>query len=422
MKMKIDEQTGRQVSVSWGESLSNPVAQNYAAYRTMRKHPTIALVRSLLAAPVLANSWGVESREDADDDAVEFVRDQFIGLREAFLETAMFGGIDFGWAPFEKIFSEKNGRVVIRKIKPLLQDMTTILVDQTSGAFNGYKQTSTTTTGVVLPLEYSLHVGFRVEGTNWYGQGLLENARSTYNDWVEANNGAKRYDRKVAGSHFVVFYPPGTSRVKGVETGNADVAETILEALESSGSIKVPTFTAQYVEELNEDKLGWRIEILEDKGGRQPTFIDRLRYLDVLMVRALFMPERALLEGQYGTKAEAGEHAHLAVTNLELMESHVVRHLNWYAVDHLLALNWGEEARGTVWLAAAPLVDEAVEFLRKIYEALLKNPSTLLEEYSTMDLDALKEKLAVPRGNQGAEEEPLDGLEDEELESLAEVD
>jgi len=269
-------------------------------------------------------------------------------------------------------------------------------------------------------VDKSLLIPWRVEGTNWYGRALLENARSVYNQWVEANAGASRYDKKVAGSHFVVRYPVGKSVVNGTTKDNYEVAQDLLRTLESSGSIAIPNVLDRFVEELNQQQFGWSIEILEDKGGRQPTFIDRLRYLDVMKVRALLMPERAVLEGVFGTKAEARTHADLALTNIELMGKHVVRHVNWYCVDQLLALNWGEEARGSVWIVQSPLVDQNLSYLRDVYELILKNPSGFVEEYGKIDTSSLKDLLRIPSTTEEIDvvESPAPAVDQAQLERV----
>jgi len=44
----------------------------------------------------------------------------------------------------------------------------------------------------------------------------------------------------------------------------------------------------------------------------QGSFIDRQKYLDALKMRAFGLPERSILEGSHGTKAEADVHADIA--------------------------------------------------------------------------------------------------------------
>jgi len=407
------EVTGPQLigRVTGVNELAKYLPATYATYRTIRRHPTIALARALSIAPVVAAEWSVEADDDVDDDVVKFVQDQLIGLHEPLMQSAMECGIDYGWAPFEKVFYvTRDGRIGLQKLKPLLVDITEVLIVKRTGAFNGFKQTPSDGEPITIPVEYAFNVPFRVEGTNWYGVSLLENIRPTYNTWMDANDGAARYDRKLAGSHWVVYYPPGTSidGTTGKEEDNGVLADRILKTLEASGAVSVPRIVAKYLDQLNAqapDK-SWEITMLSDDSPRQPSFIERLNYLDKLMVRGLLLPERSLLEGQFGTKAEAGVHADAAVTQRDLEHRHVTRMVNWYMLDQLLALNWGEEMRGKVRLKASPLSDDAQQWLREIYRKLLENPNGFLEEFATIDRDALKDTLGVPKAAEVTPTEP----------------
>lgn len=374
----------------------SPLPAIYTTYREMRKDPTIALALNLGIAPIVAAEWSTEITDDAPEDASDFIEGLFFPIREPFLETSLRGCWTFGWQPFEKIFKAEEGRIVLQKLKPLIQDITDIRVEKETGAFQGFKQGE-----LEVPLANSLLINRDVEGTQWHGTSLLENARAIYNEWREANAGAARYDKRIAGAHFVLYYPVGTSKdVMGAERQNDEIAKEILSALEASGSVAIPTMISGYAANLNEQvegKYGWRIEIMEDKAPRQPTFIERLRYLDVLKVRALLLPERAIMEGEHGTKAEAGEHINLALTHAELVHRHITRLLNWHCVDQLLALNWGEQARGTVKLVASPIVDAKLQLIRGMYQAILTNPSGFLEEYPDLDMMAIRDALGIPQ-------------------------
>jgi hypothetical protein len=388
------ERTGRQVVSRPGQALTQGprrLPASYDTYRQMRKHPTIALARALSIAPIVAAEWSVEADDDAPEGAADFIGAQFLDRREAIMDAALLGGIDFGHQPFEKVFDYVGGWIVLRKLKPLLQDTTEILVTE-QGVFDGLKQAK-----VSLPASNCLLFSFRVEGTDWYGAPLLENARDTWQDWRECSAGAGRYDRKVAGVHWVVRFPNGESTDElGRLRANHEIARDFLATLESSGSIAIPDRLVAAVDALNIDQGQWQIQLVEDHGGRQPTFCERLRYLDSLLARSLLIPERSVLEGQYGTKAEAGEQIDLALTQADLQHRYVTRVVNWHAVDQLLALNFGESARGKVRLKAAPIRDAKLQYVKDVYTAFLANPSGFLEESGYLDTEAIRDMLGVP--------------------------
>ena len=400
-KKKTTERTIPQVHSRYGALGTAPLGANYTTYRTMRKHPTIAVARALSVAPILAGEWTVESDDDAPEEWVKMIQDQVCVLRPDYLEPALFGGIDFGFQAFEKVFAlDDEGRYGLLKLKPLLPDQTELLVDDKTGELTGLKQWE-----IELSLDACCVVSFRVEGTNWYGEPLLENVRATYNEWTECNKGAARYDAKVAGSHFLGYFPPGESQDQnGTTKNNVEMAEAFLEALESSGSIAVPDTMAAYMDTLNEQtKGGWRIEILEDHGGRQPTFITRLEYIDKLLARGMLLPERSIQEGSHGTLAEAESHTNLSLTLAELHHGKVTREANRQVVDHLLSVNYGPAAVGKVRLVASPLLDWKREFLKQVYTTFLANPAGFLEEGPQVDTDGLKDALGVPKASEVAQ-------------------
>jgi len=381
-----------------------PTGVSYKTYRDIRKDPTVALGRRLVTSAVLAGSWSVECDDDIPNGIVRFIKENFVPIREQVMESAVKASIDFGWVGFEKVFEVKEGRITLKKLKPLLHDITEIMIWPETGAFAGFRQQDGKGGYVYLPVPKCLHIGFEVEGTQWYGYPLLENVRAIHDKWEAADAGAAQYDKRVAGSHFVVYYPIGQNTYNGRNNvDNGEIASEMLSALEASGSISIPVKVSGLVDDLNLQQLGWKIDILEDSGGRQPTFVDRLKYLDALKCRGLYIPERAIIEGEFGTKAEAGEHANAAITNIQILEQHITRHVNWHCVNQLLAVNFGESYRGKVRLSGAPMSEWQRLLFQSIYTAFLTNPQGFIEESGNIDTDSIKDKLGIPKAKEVAQ-------------------
>jgi len=62
--------------------------------------------------------------------------------------------------------------------------------------------------------------------------------------------------------------------------------------------------------------------------------------------------------------------------SLEVLND-VVRCVNWHLIDHLLTLNFGEKARGTVYLEASSVDNDTKAFQREVIKSLLSADSTL---------------------------------------------
>ncbi len=384
------------VSLTSGEALPTSLPVTYETYRTLRKDPTIALARMLTAAPILTSEWSVEKKENGEDEMVDFVKSQIIPKRQGILQTALFGGMDFGWQAYEKVFKKtEDKKIGLKKLKPLLHDITFIQVEDPSGAYAGLKQVNGPVE-LFLKVEETLLLSFDVEGSMLYGNSLLENARSAQNEWIETNKGAGRYDRRIAGAHWIVHYPVGESIVKGVTIDNFEIATGILNSLQSSGGVIMPSDVAAFADEMKAENSGWKVELITDGGGKQASFVDRMKYLDATKVRAFGMPERAILEGEFGTKAESEVHADLAIMNMELRHRYIVQELNKHVVDHLLRLNYGKAFEGSIFISAAPITDLTIGYLRTIYNSVLTNQSGFLEEFGSIDMNALRDKLGIP--------------------------
>lgn len=362
--------------------------------REMRTDPTIALVRSVFISPIAAGEWSIESDDGVPEDRIKFIKDQIVGRRQSIMEVGGYGSVDWGWVPWEKVYAFEGGRIVLHKLKPLLQDITTILIDPVTGAFAGFKQ-SNFGRNIIIPLEASLLSSHQVEGTNWYGRSFLENAKGAYADWLECDLGARRYDKKIAGTHLKIFFPEGDNELDdGTVEANWDIAIKIGKNFESNGVIILPAMPV--------DTPQWQVDILEDKGNKQASFVNRLVYKDVQKARAFTVPERTALEGEHGTKAEAGEHGDIAIINMELLDQTITKNINWHLVDQLLALNWGDGARGTVRLVSAPLDDDKKKIILDVYKAILADPSGFMEEFGNLDTDAMKDLLKLPKSKQVA--------------------
>lgn len=389
------------------EMLGQTLPATYETYRTIRKDPSIAIARALSIAPIVGASWSIDADDDVPDEWIKFIQDEIVERREWLLVKALEGGIDFGWSPFEKWYVPKIVDGVPMwtwQFKQLLQDMTYILVNPKTGEFMGFRQWSPHQ--IDIPKKQSLLFPFRVEGDMLYGNPLLENCRIAYNEWVKASEGAARYDNKVAGSHWIVHYPPGFSMHKGERVMNLTIAETILSSLESVSTVAVPNTVADKIEQLTKDTvdvLAWKIEIISDKGGRAVNFVPRLEYLDRLKVRGLLFPERAVFEGQHGTKAEAGVHVNLAMLHREREHRELTDIVNTDIIDPLMRVNYGEESVGKIHVVPAPLVDARREFLEEVYTQILKNPIGFDEELRRIGLDELKDRLGVPKGTEVAD-------------------
>lgn len=384
----------------------------YRAIRSMRRDPTINLARILSIAPILAAGWSYEEKEDAPEGARQFIEDEIEPFRLHLIQTGMLSCLDFGWQAYEKVlhYREDDNRIHIKKIKPLLPDLTHIRVNQKTGEFTGLQQfqnfASIEKNHIInLDLQQSLLYCIDYEGTNWYGNSVMRIAEMPHRYATIANKAAMRYDLKIAGSHWVISYPIGTSPYGPgkVETDNFLIAQDIIRTLESSGAVAIPTMLASYISDLNavggefaSEKRDWRVEILSDNSAGAQSFDSRLRYLDSLKFRAFGLPERSATEGQFGTKAESETQIDFALTHIMFRGDMFCQQSNTGLTNLLLQLNYGPKSEGTVFIKQKPLTDEAKNRIFQIYMKLLELPTAEPQEVARLDFNEMAKKLELP--------------------------
>ena len=376
--------------------------KNYKTYEEMRLDATIAFARMLCVAPLVTTGWSYENKLHAPIGAKEMCEDTLEQFRMMIVKQALEGYVDFGWSGWEVVWSvNKSGFNVPQLVKHLLQPQTIILIDESTGEYQGLRQeTGKDNNQVDLTVQESLRITIDVSGTNWYGRPLLENSRQAYLSGLTVDKAANQYDTKIAGSHWIIHYPIGTSPYgdSGVETDNYKIAKDMLAAITYSSGYVVPRRIATFIDDMNkqfgEDQ--WKIDLISDQGKGTTGFIERQKYLDALKVRGLGFPERAILEGQFGTKAEAETHANVALVNFELRHMILCQQVNQQLTNQILSLNYGDEAIDSVIIVPIPLANVKQAFWKDLYARFLADPSILMQEYSMIDMAAFRANLDLP--------------------------
>jgi hypothetical protein len=116
---------------------SAPTPGTFDTYRRISAHPTVALVMRIVTAPV-ANTWSWAKKADVPQQWLDMVRGMIDPMRASIVADGM-RALVYGFAAFEKVWEIDEGRIVLAKLKPLLPDLTTILVDA-NGNFRGFRQ------------------------------------------------------------------------------------------------------------------------------------------------------------------------------------------------------------------------------------------------------------------------------------------
>ena len=377
----------------------------YERARVYRTDPTISLARAILSAPIIENPWSVGG---SDPQAIELIKKVLLPHRKALTRTAILSCIDYGWQSWEvRPYSPPNDPLTKHiKFKPLKHDVTRIVVDGAgfpTGVINSPSQHQS-------GKYYDVHVespnvvfcAGAEEYGNPLGYPILKNCEKIIQSYEEVEAGAIRYVNRIAGAHWVLWYPSGTTVfVDGEEVSSDVVADKVLQSLKSSGRVALPVSNAELQQLLSSSsnsadvkKSGWDIKLISETGGLDP-FLDRQSYLDALKMRALFVPERTALEGHFGTKADSSEHADIAMMAIASWGNAV---LDWFNspygfVASVLAFNGIDYYPGRVQIEPLPFQDDERTFFREIFRTVINNVGQFA---SIIDMETLGPKTGIP--------------------------
>lgn len=378
-----------------------PDPGTFATYRAISSHPTVALAMRIVTAPVIANAWGWRSTNAAPAEAVEFARSNIDPMRVA-MQTHGMAALVFGFAAFEKVWAIDGGHIKLQTLKPLLPEMTSVLLDS-SGDYWGLQNKVAGQPPRDLPASKCFLYTYDGECGNAYGRSRHENIRATWSMAQQTATRLAQYQKKVAGVIAQLHYPEGMSRdAAGVERGNDLIAQEILEAVSMGKSVRFPNLFASVEDPTAAAALAGKSQwVLSqfDPGGSDYSggLLNALGYYDKLLFRGWLRPERVGLEAAHGTRADAMEHSETAIVDSELIAQDFAASLNRQVVDDLLEQNYGQSARGTVWIEPSPISDTRNDNARALLTTLLAHPTAASAVVNQIDIPALLDDLDMPR-------------------------
>ena len=392
----------------------------YDDARAIRRDPTVRLARLLSVAPILAAAWSVENDADADPRAIDFV-DKIRKFRSHIIKEAAFGMLDYGWRGIETCWKiSDDGYFEVDKFNSLLPDITYAKPD-TEGNFLGFHQYYVDYHNEIKDVQIlgsakAMLFNQRQEGVNFYGESDLETIQETKRRYDFANDIAEEYDRKSAGSALIIEYPAGKTLLNGVMTDNAEIARILQSTIRSNGGISIPRSVSGAIGNLAMGSTansltnpeGWNIRLLESTGSSSAHLLSRAQHLETLMVRGIGLPERSLLEGKHGTKADAKVHADVALTSAIDRSDYILSVLNEGPIAAGLVFNFGPKQKGKVRLIAEPIGEDEKAFLREVYMKILAGADSALLDLGNVDMAALREIAGIPSKHQDATDEEND--------------
>lgn len=393
---------------------SDPRKGTYDLYRKISSHPTVALVIQIVISAILKGQWSyIKKEESIPDEWLELIESAFLPM-ELRVKSDGLMALSMGCSPFEPIWDVVDGRLVISELKPLLPDITDVLVDE-KGHPIGLKNRVDGHAPVSLYFAQKKAWIYTHDSQygNPYGRSRHENIRATYCEAEEIARRLAQYMKKVAGVIVQLHYPEGTSKdVDGTERSNDIIAQRILEAVSQAKSVRFPNLFASSDNAMQAADLAgksqWVLSALDvGTSDHAQGLLETLRRYDSLFFRGWLRPERSGLESEHGSRADAETHTDTAVNDSELIDRDFAMAFSRGPIDMVLTANFGEAARGAVRVEPSPIADHQQKNLRILIQSALQNANLGVEIGPKVDWDQVLEDCDIPiiEGSQGAIEQ-----------------
>jgi hypothetical protein len=408
------EQTKAQIKesphFSFGASLFPPVGHGpppsgtYDVFRSMAQTAVIYLGTSIATQPIIGSAWDYKAKKHAPKDALDLIRDTFEPIKEQLVLDCV-RAIQMGWQPFEVIYQEKEGRVTYKKLKPLLQDRTKILVDKNTGSYAGLKaDDGTTELGVGKSFVYS----HNMQVDDRYGFSRYMVAKDSWHKYNFVSQKCSEYLKKTAAVLFILHYPEGKSiDATGRELDNSEAAKAVVSQLQNASAISMtntlyPGMDNMLNSSIPPEKLrAWTIEMLETNAAHGQEFTNLMEYYDKCLLRSLLVAESTALTGTHGNLATAAEHADVSLALATQTLREMLIHINKHLVNRLLLMNYNDpKVENSVCIVADPVMSDARNLQKEIIRMLFSPQNYQLTE-TFLNVSKMLESAGLPSMEQG---------------------
>ena len=300
--------------------------------KMLRSDSQVAAVEAIINLPIRAASMSVEPAGDGatDQEAAELVeRNLFSGMtsswddfvREAFISTMI------GYTIHEKVFEERDGYVMLRKLPPRHPRTVEKWLFDESGGLAGIRQQGTDTGGdsraLDIPIERLIVFTWNRYWGNPEGLGLC---RRMYKHWFQ-----KDFFYKVLAiglERFWMGIPKGRLPMGYTDQDKTDFLNMIKRARggETAGFVLPPE---------------WDVEMLEGMARSGSDIImAAIEHHDVLMARAALAHMMNLGTTKSGSRALSEDQSDTFMLAENAAATWFSEHINRYVIPYLCAYNW----------------------------------------------------------------------------------
>jgi len=396
---------------SWGlgDELQYCSDRTVDQYKKMRVYPMCWMGLKFIKLGLSDIPFVVECEEDEEAKMVTEAMFKQIWKR-MFVEGSEC--LDFGFKAMElrykpgklKYYEEdkmKTFEGILLKEPKGLDGETIKILTEPNGSFKGFQQNINGNEVDVLVKDRKPLVFVNdFESGNYYGISAQE---SIYPYWYDANLNRQfhmRYLERKGTGILKGYYPDGKTTVSDSETDNQDVMLNLLDGIMEGTVVAIPSATDEKGNKL------WEIEYLDMNDKTNP-FIERANYLDQMILRGLVIPEKALTQGEIGSRASVESFQNMFVLRRQAVLDDIVDSIDRYVVPHWKELNFDPEI--TLKIKPGKIDDDSKELAEKIAEKLVDKGVFGVEQQWLID------KTGIPLEEPEEEEEEIPEETPEEI-------
>jgi len=296
--------------------------------------------------------------------------------------------LDYGFKAFEIRYKtgeinytiedkEKNFKGILFKQPKGLDGETIKILIEKDGSLRGFRQViGLEQIDVLTEDRKCLLFTHNLESGQYYGMSALEPA---YPFWYDANLNRRFHmrwlERKGTG-FFKGLYPVGTSTTENGEKDNQDVILEILDNMVEGNVIAIPSQRDEH------GQLMWDVAFLNDNDKTDP-FINRAKYIDEMILKALVIPEKALTQGEVGARASIEAFQDLFLQRKQAILDEIVNVINLYLLPHFVELNYGKNVE--LEIVPGRLADSTIETSAKIIQKLVEMDKVKVDKQWLVD-------------------------------------
>lgn len=383
-----------------------------AAYLSCLLDPVLAAARMFALNPIRIGKAKIAKQDDAPDERVTWIENATKKLLTSYVEDAVWS-VDFGFSVFQNVWERTEGRWNLAKVIAGRQETDSgVLVDKTTGERAGIRWNGVNLFG---------HKGFSVtndrRGQQWLGRSRVEVVLETVEQWRDANNMTAKLGRKASGIVLMTGFPPGSTTTSAdARKAQADAFGKMITSGAGYGSY--PLLGGLTEAKLNAMPIADLVKLVQlslwkfdkiDLGDSAPAIAaltEEKRYLDELKCLGYGVPPEAILQGMGGNRAKSESQGGSGTAMNEPVSQNVYRAFNEGPVNSLLELNFGPDARDTVWWEPEPLEDAQSVFDRLILSTVAATPEGMNYLVENFDLDAIAMRNGLPKRDKPG---PTDG-------------